>query len=554
MHHKYKHLFWLFALCAAFSFDQLFWQKSVGINIFLFILLALLGGLVPIWLGRDAVPWKSYLLLLPIVGFALMSFFRAEVLTSVMNVLIALGTLILLATTLLNGKWLKFNIQEHLTNSLQFMLNCFAGGILFFVNVKQKEPNAPADESVEKDPSAETGTNPVKEKPRERKFLPYLRGILIAIPILILLTSFLASADPIFKLRIQGLYSWFNIEDIGEYIFRAIYIFIIAYLLLSAYYFGLVESQKIGKKQPSKPILNPKNGFIESWIILSAVNLLFLSFVILQFTYLFGGEANINVEGFTYSEYAVRGYFELVAVVIIAMILFYVLSLTTKRKTSAQRWIFSGLGFLMVGQTGIILASAYKRLMLYEAVYGFTRLRTMTHISIFWIGLLLLAVIILEITRKVDRLAIILICFIFGFGITVNLVNIDRFIVQQNIDRAINVTEFNSDTALDTGYLYSLSYDSIPPLLSRFTDATTPEDIKNEIGGILACRAATLEIPDEQPWLSIHYSELRAINLLDAYKKELDDYPVHEGEFWSVEVNGEIRPCNGYWDSDDFLD
>lgn len=522
----------------------------MGINFFLFVLIAILGGLIPIWLGRDAVPWKSFLLLLPIVGSALMTFFRAETLTSVMNILITLGTLVLLSTTLLNGDWISFNIQEHLINSLKFMLNCFAGGILFFVNVKKEKTELPPEESSVKDPQTDAKTNAAEKKRKDRKFLPYLRGIMLAIPILILLTLFLTSADPIFAQRVKSLYTWFDINNMGEYIFRSIYIFMIAYLLLSAYYFGLVESKKIGKKQPARPILKPFSGFIESWIILGAVNLLFLSFVILQFTYLFGGETNINVEGFTYSEYAVRGYFELVAVVIITLILFYVMAMITKRKTNTQRWIFSGLGLLLFGQTGIILASAFKRLTLYEAVYGFTRLRTMTHISIFWIGLLLLAVIVLEITRKMERLAIILICITLGFGLTVNLVNIDGFIVQKNVDRAINETEYNSDEPLDTSYLYSLSYDSIPPLISLHADPATPEIVRNDIGGVLACRLATLDTPEEQSWPSIHYSELRAINLLEEYKNELDGYPVHEGQGWFVEVNGRIRPCDGYWDDE----
>jgi hypothetical protein len=552
MNHKYRHLFWLFALLTAFSFDQFFWGGLVGINILLFVMAALLGGLIPIWLGRNSIPWTSYLLLLPIVGFALMTFFRAEPLTSVMNVLITMGALVLLATTLRNGDWFRFNLQEHLVNTLKFLLNCFAGGILFFVNVKNKGSNDLSGETVEKDSQPGTETNTDEKKPRERKFLPYLRGVLIAVPILIILTLFLTSADPVFARRVQSLYSWFDIENIGEYIFRSIYIFIIAYLLLSAFYFGLVESRKIGKKVPSKPIVKPFLGFIESWIILGAVNLLFLSFVILQFTYLFGGKANINVEGFTYSEYAVRGYFELVAVVIMTLILFYVMTLITKRRTNAQRWVFSGLGLLLVGLTGIILASAYKRLSLYEAVYGFTRLRTMTHISIIWVGVLLLAVIILEIIRKTDRLAIILICIVFGFGLTANLVNIDGFIVQQNVDRAINVTEYNSDESLDAGYLYTLSYDSIPPLISRFTDPTTPETIRDEIGGVLACRLATIDTLEDRPWHSFHYSQSRAVDLLEAYKNELEEYPVHEMQGWVVEVNGETRPCDGYW-SDEWL-
>ena len=546
MNYKYKHLFWLLALLATFSFDQLFWHKSIGINIFIFVLLALLGGLIPMWLEKHAIPWKSYILLIPILGFALMTFFRAEILTNVMNVLIALGTLILFSTTLLNGDWIRFNIQEHLINTGNFILNCFAGGILFFAKIKRETSDNPTEESTKKDLKTKAETDSLENKRKPRNLLPYLRGILFAAPILIILTLLLTSADPIFERRIQSIFSWFKPDNLGEYIFRFIYITVLAYLLLSAYYFGLVESKKIGKNEPSKSSLHPFLGFIESWIILGAVNLLFLSFVILQFTYLFGGENNINFEGFTYSEYAVRGYFELVAVVIITLIMFYIMALISKRKTNAQRWTFSGLGLLLVGLTGVILASAFKRLSLYEAVYGFTRLRTMTHISIIWIGLLLIAVIILEITRKTNRLAIVLICFVFGFGLTVNFVDVDEFIVQQNIDRVIHISEDTSDEALDTDYLYSLSYDSIPPLVSYFTDPTTPQNVKDDIGGILACRLATLNIPEEHPWFSTHFSRSRAISLLKEYENELEDYPVSENFGWFVDVNGEIRSCDGY--------
>ena len=40
------------------------------------------------------------------------------------------------------------------------------------------------------------------------------------------------------------------------------------------------------------------------------VNLLFLVFVWIQFVYLFGGQANISAEGYTYAEYARRGFFD----------------------------------------------------------------------------------------------------------------------------------------------------------------------------------------------------------------------------------------------------
>jgi hypothetical protein len=44
--------------------------------------------------------------------------------------------------------------------------------------------------------------------------------------------------------------------------------------------------------------------------VLSSVVVLFSAFVIIQFQYFFGGAANISIEGYTYAEYARRGFGE----------------------------------------------------------------------------------------------------------------------------------------------------------------------------------------------------------------------------------------------------
>ena len=56
-------------------------------------------------------------------------------------------------------------------------------------------------------------------------------------------------------------------------------------------------------------------GIIELGVPLGLLNLLFLSFVLVQVRYFFGGAASVALTpGLTYSEYARRGFFELVAV------------------------------------------------------------------------------------------------------------------------------------------------------------------------------------------------------------------------------------------------
>ncbi len=46
-------------------------------------------------------------------------------------------------------------------------------------------------------------------------------------------------------------------------------------------------------------------------MLLGSINLLFAVFISVQFAYLFGGERNIAAQGFTFAEYAHRGFFEL---------------------------------------------------------------------------------------------------------------------------------------------------------------------------------------------------------------------------------------------------
>ena len=139
----------------------------------------------------------------------------------------------------------------------------------------------------------------------------------------------------------------------------------------------------------------PFLGFTEATVVLGAVNLLFISFVFIQFQYFFGGQTNISVEGYTYAEYARKGFGELVAVAFFSLLLFLRLSAVVKRENVIQRWTLSGLGLLLVALVGVMLYSAFQRLVLYEAAYGFTRLRAYTHVFMIWLGVLLAILVVL---------------------------------------------------------------------------------------------------------------------------------------------------------------
>jgi hypothetical protein len=357
-----------------------------------------------------------------------------------------------------------------------------------------------------------------------KKIKPYLIGTLIALPLLLLLGALLASADMIFKERLGDLFNWLKIENFGEFIFRANYILILAYLLAGAYIHALTRSAEKKALSPDQPFFKPFLGHTEAFTVLTLVNILFLGFIIIQFQYFFAGEANISLEGFTYAEYARRGFFELVAVALISLGLYYLLSMFTKRAGQKEKRIFSALGLLLILQVGTMLVSAFQRLSLYEAAYGFTTLRTITHIFMIWLGVLLGSAALMEIFNQFRRLALVLFLAFFGFTLTLNLLNVDAFIAKRNIEHAI------AGNPLDAYYLiWQLSDDGIPNLFTYYQAEETPPVVKDTLQGVLACQFAVRSEQESRDfWAEWHHSVSRAEAYFAAHQDSLSSYPFIE--------------------------
>ena len=179
----------------------------------------------------------------------------------------------------------------------------------------------------------------------------------------------------------------FNLENLPEYIFRMILILLVAYVLAGTILHAAQSADE--KISADKPIIASFLGFTESTIVLGSVIVLFVAFVIIQLQYFFGGQANINIEGYTFSEYARKGFGELVAVAFFSLLLLLGLGAVTRRESESQRRVFSVFGVSLVGLVLVMLVSAFQRLILYEQAYGFSRLRTYTHVFMIWLAVLL---------------------------------------------------------------------------------------------------------------------------------------------------------------------
>lgn len=523
---KNKSTLWYTALIIGWSFDLLYWGKPLGISFFIQVVLLLAGLVLLSRLEEKSPVTKSLPLIGVILVFSSLGFLREEPFTRTLNHLMTIGFLGLFLLSFRGGRWFAYNLSDYIVGAFRLFVSSIE---LPFKSLTTK-----------KEEGEDSG-----KRPGWKKSLPYIRGILLALPIVAVLASLLAEADPIFSKWLQDIIELLKIEKLPEYILRlvliSIWTFLTGGLLLHAL-FKSEEETLVGIDKPWPPRFL---GFIETTIILGSVNLLFISFVTIQFRYFFGGDKNISLEGFTYSEYARRGFGELLAVAFFSLFLFMALSAITKREKKRDRITFSVLTGTLTASIGVILISSLQRLALYETVYGFTRLRTYSHLCVLWIGVLFLAILILEIFQGWRYFTLASLAAVAGFVLTMNVINVDGLITRQNIQRL--KTE---EASLDTHYLKTLSNDAIPDLILLAEDPALTERESQEIAAILACRAFELE-DTPQKWQSFLIPSYQAEKALNENAHLWEDVQLKEDEWnsWFVEIGKEKFYCGYYyWD------
>lgn len=516
----------LFSLAVGWTFDALFWKKQPGISFAIFVLLCLAAGIILAWREDKRPAATSLVLILPVVFFASVSFFRAEPLTQTFSYLLTLGILGLLAITFLGGRWILYSITDYILGFSRLAGSLLGGVFWFWEKSASQKPTGSSDNAP-----ARSGL---------KGALPIMRGLALALPVVAVFALLLASADPIFSQRLAQLISFLNIQNLPETLGRLGIILVLAYGLAGVYLFALLHSQEERLTGLDKPWLAPFIGFTESAIVLACVSLLFIAFVAIQFQYFFGGHANITVEGFTYAEYARRGFGELVAVAFFSLMLLLGLNSATRRQTPRQRGGFSSLVAVLVALVVIILVSAFQRLLLYEQAYGFTRLRTVIHIFMIWLGVLLVATLLLELANRVRIFPAAVLLVAIGFGVTLSLINVDGWIVRQNVQRA------RLGLALDSAYLTNLSTDAVPALVSLYNDPTLPEPTHLGLRAALACQSARIQDETQKlPWQSFNFSRSQASRSLQSLAESFSAYALRQDAVgrWFINIDGREQPC-----------
>ncbi|EST13483.1 DUF4153 domain-containing protein [Sporolactobacillus laevolacticus] len=483
--------------------NVLFFDQFPGISYPIFVIAFYC---VFLWNARDELHVKvdfGWLLLIPIFLLSLSYFVFSNLIFYALNFM-AIPVLIVMQTTLTtrraNEKWYSIKFIGDLF--LGFFYRPFAFIALpFRVVIKQ----ATARVGIRKDST----------------FLKVIIGVLVAVPLLILIISLLASADQVFSYlvdRIPNLFVTINLDTIVP---RTLFAAIIA-LLSFSYIWSLMKPKTTSAPfwKMSEPMtVNNRVDHVIAVTILSLINAIYVLFTLIQFSYLFGSFSFALPAEFTYAEYARRGFFELVVVTLINFSILLVIVSCTKKGGKAINKAMQLLESLLVFCTLVMLLSAFVRMFLYEQMYGYTYLRVLTHaFMIFLFGLFIVT--LCRIWKENLRLYKFYLLAAIAALVIINYMNIDVLITKWNIDR------YEQTGKIDVNYLATLSDDAIPTMtvLLSAKDDTVAGQIENYLF------ERKRELAKKRSWQSFNLSQYRAMHVLDRYDLSYNARYAHSSE------------------------
>lgn len=269
-----------------------------------------------------------------------------------------------------------------------------------------------------------------KEKAESRdgsSFYAVVRGLAIAVPVVLLLGLLLASADAVFSSFFSGIGTGNLGAAFGHLFLMAIGAYAMMVLLRLAHTQGADDPDVSG----------PSLGHIETMVILGSVNLLFGAFAVAQMmTVLGGAEDALSRAGLDPKQFARQGFFQLLWVASLTLGLLMVLHALGAKQTAGRK-VNRFLALLTVALTLLIVVVAFTRIAFYIGDGGQTPLRLYSAIFCVWVGFAFLAMAVRLWGVGSDMAWLLPVLVVSGLVTLggINLANPERVIALDNIER-----------------------------------------------------------------------------------------------------------------------
>lgn len=329
-----------------------------------------------------------------------------------------------------------------------------------------------------------------------------LIGLGISIPLIFIIIALLSSADMVFGYYITNFYKLFPKLSLADtagdiVIIGLVFIYIFGYL----WSFNYNEKCNAEEKGKVKIKWEP----VTILTIIFMIDIVYLMFSIVQFSYLYGGH-NALPNGFTYAEYARRGFFELVLVTIMNFSILLCCIKFMKKDNKGMKFILNIFLTLLVLFTGNMLFSAHFKMSLYERTYGYTYLRVFVHVFLLLLFIMFIISLAALWIEKVPMAKLSIIAALSMY-VLLNYANVDAFIARKNIER------FHDTGKIDLYYLSSLSYDAISEIKRLEDEPQLSLENKRILEDYF--KKAKQKLSKKASWCEFNYSKYKAFKVIE---------------------------------------
>jgi len=475
--------------------DALLRVTPWGLNVFLFVT-ALAAAMIAVTLRRKSEFWSLQIASLhgALIFFAAMFVWRDSIELKLLNTLAIFTILAILTLPALKIKAQVAGVFHYFYAALWSGINAaFAPFFLVFGDIKWKT---------------------IPQKGWTKHLISVLRGLAIAAPILLVFGALFMAADAVFQGIVEQTFH-INPEVIFTHLLLIGFVSWISAGYLRA---SLIDSfsiekpvqakaQTISITEPakdetenaaeSKPREDVKTwnwrsfdnsilpkaftlGAIEVSIVLGLINLLFLSFVIVQIPYLFGGMDLVqNTPDFKLAEYARRGFGELVIVAALVLPILLLSHWLLRKDKPVNEKIYRVLAGIQIALLFVIMISATQRLLLYTGNlgYGLTAQRLYPMAFMIWLAVIFVWFALTVLRGSREQFAWGALWSAFFVVATLHVFNPDDFIVRTNVNL------MQQGRTFDTYYVSELSDDAVPALLETMPTLNFEQQcvVKNRI-------------------------------------------------------------------------
>ena len=421
------------ALFLSFWQSLLFWKQDLGVSVLLFtipivwITIKLLKGKIK--------NKKALLMLIPIILLASTYFIFDNLTFYLINIVLIPILYLIMIIWAISDFQIKSIIYKIILMIFE-PLN-YIGDVIRTI-LKEFNPKEKDEQIGEK-----------KEKNNIFKAVCFT-GIIALIVI-----GLLCSADNEFAKIFSTIFKDIKIFNVSELTGRII-IIIIAFFYFAGFFMNMLDKEN-GLKEFEKDEKTEKKESYTIRMMITVLNLVYLVFCFTQIKVLFT-EQNIK-----YSEFARKGFFQLMIVSLINIVMILKANNKNLRETEKQEKYKKTMCIVMVIFTLVIIISAFARMTLYQQNYGYTRLRILVDYTLIAEIILLIPTIIYILKNKIDLIKTYFVIIITMYCL-VNFINIDKIIMKNNFNR------YKETGYIDLNYLMEMNNSDLIEQLLELKD------------------------------------------------------------------------------------